>query len=257
MISGNGAIVRDRRAVTDSGEGLPNPLDPQRRIRAVLFDLDGTLYRQRPVRLQMALELARMPFDQPFSAFTRWQALRAYRAAHERLRAEPGSKRVAEAQLSRAAARSLMAPDAVEALVHEWMQVRPLKYLRRWRAPGVDELLTLFDAHGVRAGVLSDYPATAKLAALGLEGRFSPVLCSSDPDIDVLKPHPRGFLKACAVWHLSAKDVLMVGDRPDVDAAGADAAGMSSVIVGSAGHKNAKYLAVPSLERLHRVLVHR
>ena len=37
-----------------------------------------------------------------------------------------------------------------------------------------------------------------KLRALGLESRFAPVLCSTDPNIDALKPHPRGFLRACA-----------------------------------------------------------
>ena len=52
------------------------------------------------------------------------------------------------------------------------------------------------------AGVLSDYPAEAKLQALGLAGRFSPVLCATDPEIGAFKPNPRGFLHACAVWNL-------------------------------------------------------
>ncbi|MNC97295.1 hypothetical protein D3C83_149080 [compost metagenome] len=49
----------------------------------------------------------------------------------------------------------------------------------------------------------------------------------------------------------------MVGDRPDVDAAGAHAAGMPCVIIGGgrrAARGHASYLALPSLERLTRVL---
>ena len=109
---------------------------------------------------------------------------------------------------------------------------RPLKYLQFCRAVGLDGLLAELDRLGVRTGVLSDYPAEAKLRALGLEGRFSPVLCATDPEIGAFKPSPRGFLRACAVWNLPPRDVLFVGDRVDVDAAGAAAAGMRCVIIG-------------------------
>ena len=81
-------------------------------------------------------------------------------------------------------------------------------------------------------GVLSDYPAEAKLRALGLAGRFSLVLCATDPEVGAFKPNPRGFLRACERWQIARGDVLVVGDRVDVDAAGAAAAGMPCVIIG-------------------------
>ena len=34
----------------------------------MLFDLDGTLYRQRPVRMLMAMELVTLPLQGPFTA---------------------------------------------------------------------------------------------------------------------------------------------------------------------------------------------
>ena len=45
-----------------------NPVSPTRRIRAVLFDVDGTLYRQRPLRLLMAAELCALAFRHPRGA---------------------------------------------------------------------------------------------------------------------------------------------------------------------------------------------
>jgi putative hydrolase of the HAD superfamily len=111
--------------------------------------------------------------------------------------------------------------------------------------------------YGLEVGVLSDYPAATKLAALGVADRFPLVLCSTDPEIRALKPNPRGFLIACKRWGLSPGEVLMVGDRVDVDAAGASAAGMPCVIVGRGTRSrtdSAEVLFVPSLERLRRVL---
>lgn len=103
-------------------------------------------------------------------------------------------------------------------------------------------------------GVLSDYPAAAKLEALGLAGRFSPVVCTTDPGVNALKPDPRGFTHVCEHWGLASADVLMVGDRVDVDAGGALAAGMPCVIMSASAASGPGYVTCSSFERLHRVL---
>ena len=214
------------------------------RVRAVLFDLDGTLYRQRPLRALMAIELLSLPLTAPLLASRRLKALSAYRKAQESMR-HRASTASPEGQLQAAATASGLPVTDVDALVTEWMQQRPLKYLQYCRAPGLPPFLDRLERLGILAGVLSDYPARAKLGALGLGHRFSPVLCSTDPEVGAFKPSPRGFLRACEIWDLPPAEVLFVGDRPDVDAAGAAAAGMPCVIMGSA--------AFPSFERLSRV----
>ena len=241
--------------------GVANPLNPDGRIQAVLFDLDGTLYRQAPLRAMMAVELLTLPLlFNPARAPRHWKALGAYRRAQEELRTqEPArdSQPLRRAQLSAAGRRANLPLPEIESLVDEWMFRRPLKYLRFLRAPGLDSLLDWLAATGVRIGVLSDYPAAAKLQALGLSQRFSLVLSSSDPDIGALKPHPRGFLRACDRWRLHPREVLVVGDRPDVDAAGAAAAGMPCVIVGtrkSSGAGPNHHHSIASLERLCDVI---
>ncbi len=250
--------VEDVVAARIGSRGARNPLAPEGRIHAVLFDLDGTLYKQTPIRSLMAVELLALSLAGPFQAQGRWRALRAYRRAHERLRSNPCSDgSVADAQVAAAAVAAGLSLEEVTHLVDEWMLTRPLKYLRLARVAGIWKLLHVLAGKGVHAGILSDYPAAAKLRALGLAGRFSPVLCSTDPDIGALKPDPRGFLRACELWKLAPHEVLMVGDRPDVDGAGAIAAGMPCVIVGrpsSASRNGAGCLVLSSLERLCRVL---
>lgn len=227
------------------------------RIRAVLFDVDGTLYRQPRLRALMAMELLTLPLRSPMTAASRLRALAAYRRAQEDLREAGSGASIPGRQIQAAVEESGLSAPVVENIVNEWMMARPLKYLRWCRAAGIDDLLNDLRARDVRTGVLSDYPAAAKLRALGLEGRFAPVLCTSDPDINVLKPSPVGFHRACEAWSLEPREVLMVGDRVDVDAAGAAAAGMPCVIIGrgqGAGSSLGPHFFLPSLERLRLVL---
>jgi HAD superfamily hydrolase (TIGR01549 family) len=202
----------------------------------------------------MAAELFTLPLVRPWKANQRLKALRAYRHAQEHLR---GSKRtgLATRQIEAAAGASGLPIAEVQALVAEWMMRRPLKYLQFCRAAGLVDLLATLERSKVKMGVLSDYPAEDKLQALGLRGRFSPVLCATDPEIDAFKPSPKGFLRACEIWGIAPSEVLFVGDRVEVDAAGAKAAGMPCVIVGksnalpSEGH----YTMCTSFEELTRV----
>ena len=57
-------------------------------IQAVLFDLDGTLYRQRPLRLRMmaALAMAPLQLGSLREARTTWRAIRSFRSVRESLR---------------------------------------------------------------------------------------------------------------------------------------------------------------------------
>lgn len=233
---------------------VPNPLAPAERIRAVLFDVDGTLYRQQPVRLRMAVELGALAFTRPFRAPRVWRALSEFRKAQEHLRHQRDNGDAAQ-QIELTAARVGMPVSEVAAIVDEWMIERPLKYLTSCRAPGLIDLLEFLNTKRVRMGILSDYPAAQKLEALGVAHYFSLVLCGGDPAVGAFKPSPRGFLEACARWELAPADVLYVGDRADADAAGAAAAHMPAVIVTAAPlPESTGAFAVSSLERLRHVL---
>jgi putative hydrolase of the HAD superfamily len=243
-------------AAPDTSEpSLRNPLNPDRRVRAVLFDLDGTLYRQTPMRVLMALELAALAVRRPLQAPVSWRVLSEFRKAQEALRGQETGRGGAIEQLELTARRTGMTVDQVEAIVTEWMMERPLKHLPRCRAEGLLPLLDFLSGRGIKMGVFSDYPPNLKLQALGIGGRFSVVLCSTDPAVGMFKPHPRGFQVASTRWQVDPSEVLVVGDRPDADAAGAAAAGMPCVIIGKHRPDNSSgFVSLHSLERLRDVL---
>jgi putative hydrolase of the HAD superfamily len=252
-----GSTAVDTRRESRPLGGIPSPFAGAERIRAVLFDLDGTLYVQSRMRAAMAAELLMHTVRHPLASRRRLRALSAYRDTQEAIRVQRQGRVGPDDQIAIAAERAGVSSREMASLVEEWMLSRPLKYVAFCRARGLEGLLDFLSTFNVKMGVLSDYPPAGKLKALGVERHFSSVLCSTDPDIGALKPDPRGFLTACRRWNLSAREVLMVGDRVDVDAAGAAAAGMPCVLIGKPPRSTtyaADLLVLDSLERLRRVL---
>lgn len=215
-------------------EGRPGAL------RAVLFDLDGTLYHQPPVRRGMALALAAHVLRSPRRGLVTVRAIKAFRTLREGLRelGRPGES-LEERQYVEPAARAGLAPEALRALVQEWMIERPLALVA---GAAREDLLATLDwlaGRRLRLGVYSDFPVEEKLEALGCRERFELRLASTDREINAFKPHPRGFLVACERWGLAPAEVLFVGDRADVDAGGARAAGMPCALLGRARGEDA------------------
>ena len=204
-------------------------------VRAVLFDLDGTLYYQLPLRILMGLELGTLPVNLGSMEKTRsiLQTIKQFRSMREDLRhlGNP-SDLLDELQYRQAAAAVGGEATEVKRIVCEWMYHRPLKYLKWCRRKGAATFFAEAQRRGLKLGVFSDYPAQEKLKALGLDSYVQLVLCSTDKEINAFKPHPRGYLRACEQWGLQPQEVLYVGDRPEVDAKGAAAAGMPCMIVG-------------------------
>ena len=206
---------------------------PLPRPEGIVFDVDGTLYRQAPVRRAMLGRLALETLRAPRSGLRAIRAVSAYRWAQEAARgavAVPGEQAGAR-QLRLAAARCGFPAPEVAAIVARWMDQEPLAMLRQHRLVGLVEFLDACRARGIRLAVLSDYPCSDKLAALGVAERFDVVLSAFDADVGVFKPDPTGIRVALARLGVAAEDALYVGDRPEVDAAAAAAAGVRAVIV--------------------------
>ena len=213
-----------------------------RPIRAVLFDVDGTLYRQAPVRVLMAAEMAVCAVSGRAHVGGRVvRALSTVRTVREELRQLgcPAAS-LSELQFDRAADRIDESPAFMRQVVEEWMFQRPIKYLRLARRTDVASLVLRLKERGIALGVLSDYPADAKLRRLGLSRFFRVVLCTTEDEINAFNPHPRGFHHACQRLGFDPSEVAYVGDRVDVDAAGARAAGMRCYLVGHPSLEHAR-----------------
>ena len=213
------------------------------KLRAVILDVDGTLYRQWPVRLRMMAGLLRHLAADPREGGRVLRVLRAYRLAQERLRL-CGETGLASRQVELAAELTGYEVAWVRSTVKSWMEERPLEYVRRARQPGVLEFCEWAAQRGITLAALSDYDPRAKLAVLSLDRRVLVAACAQDPDINVLKPHPAGMFKLLERIGVDRQNAIYVGDRPEVDGALAVAAGVQGYILGTSKHVPAGVTAV-------------
>ena len=201
--------------------------EPAPKYDAWLVDLDGTLYWNTGVRLAMAVELA----------VGGWRVagrLKRFRHEQEALRAEkdviPGDPFVQ--QLERTAAALGLPREELERDVRHWMIQKPSRYLSWFRRKELIDEIRKFRANGGRTALVSDYPATEKLAALAVSELFDIVVASGETDGPRrLKPDPDGYLRASQALGVAPAQCLVVGDREDADGAAARAAGMGFRLV--------------------------
>jgi putative hydrolase of the HAD superfamily len=194
-------------------------------IDLVVFDVDGTLYDQRALRIRMAWELCSHTLST--LDFTVPQTLRAYRKLRENMADEEIED--FETELIGKTADSTGAPsDKIRAVVEEWIELRPLSHLAALRFTGLVELFSRLKRKGKSVGIFSDYPAAAKLAALGLAADF--VVSAGDAGVKKLKPHPRGLEVLMKVAQAVPARTILIGDRGDRDGLAARRAGAACLI---------------------------
>lgn len=214
MSLGEAPAADGRGAGRTGGRGMDRNRIDWDRLRLAVFDLDGTLYSQARLRRRLLPRLALAAAASPDLL----RIVPALRRAREDL-AEAGARDFEDALFARAAARA-RAPEArVRAVARDWLMDRPLPHLAACRIPGAAEVFAALRARGLCVAVWSDYPAEAKLAALGLSADL--VLSAHDAEVGVQKPDPRGLAVAAARVGADPAQVLMIGDRPERDGAAA------------------------------------
>lgn len=195
------------------------------RIRGVIFDLDGTLYSLRMLKFWMARSLWRsVPLLRRLTASR--QAIRGtvfadrdelLAALHGELAARAGTT------IERAAAwyDGEFLPAFVELLAR-----------RATVRPGLGELLERLRGRGVRTAVVSDFGRVAeRLSALRIDTALFDDLVAAE-EHGVLKPSSVPFMAVAGRWAIDAAEIVVVGDREDLDATAAWTAGMEFLKVG-------------------------
>ena len=181
-------------------------------FQLMVFDVDGTLYDQNKLRRRMAGALVGHAIKTRGVETIR--VLRSYRKGREEL-AEQEAERFEDTLTSRLALRYGRSKSQIEGIVSDWIETRPLPILKECRRPGVKELFDRLRAVGKTIGILSDYPADGKLASLELQADV--VVSARDPDVDVLKPHPRGIQRVMTMAAVPPEATVMIGDRAERD----------------------------------------
>jgi len=194
-------------------------------IRLVVFDVDGTLYDQRGLRLCMLREMLLAALRKRDIHFIR--ILSAYRRIREQLGDELHEDFERELA-SRTAASVGCSLERVQSTAAEWLEKRPLRHLSRYRYPRLPELFRGLRKHGKQIGIFSDYPAREKLQAMGLDADF--VVCAGDADVGVLKPHAKGLRVLMARAAADPAQTVLIGDRPERDGLAAQGAEVRALI---------------------------
>jgi FMN phosphatase YigB (HAD superfamily) len=194
-----------------------------RDIRFVAFDVDGTLYKQRPLRLRMARNM--MIHTVSKCDLSTIRVISNYRRIRERLAVDEVAdfESVLVAETAKATSVS---PERVCAIVFEWIEKQPLRHLTGCLFSGVPQLFAGLRRSGRKIGIFSDYPAAEKLAAMGLAADY--VLAASD--VGLLKPHARGLQSLMATAGATALETVFIGDRADRDGIAGQRAGVRVLI---------------------------
>jgi HAD superfamily hydrolase (TIGR01549 family) len=174
--------------------------------RAVLLDMDGTLYYQLPVRICMAFALAAY-YTIHLKKLTDLFALAAFRKSYDKGFLAKGN-----------------------AVIDYWMQEKPLKYIRMFRDKKLLELVQRLKNNGAVIAVYSDYPVTKKIDALRpFTADFA--FCASDPAVQCLKPDTKGLKHIVETLGKPVEDTVFIGDRYEKDGRCAEGVGMDYIIL--------------------------
>jgi putative hydrolase of the HAD superfamily len=185
-------------------------------IKALLFDLDGTLHSRE-------------------AAFWAW------------VREEAGATAIDTAHIAALDARGRGPKPALLAYLARslsWPEASLDEQLARFRAgitrhisidPEVYPMLSRLRST-FRLGIVSNGTSAsqrAKLRALRLESYFDPIIISGE--VGVRKPEPEIFWLAAERWFVARDRILVVGDDENADIQGALDAGMRALLVSASG----------------------
>jgi len=186
-------------------------------IKAICFDLDGTLYDLPKQKKRLWKSMLRHP-----------RVLKAWQRETEAMRGKRGEDihgQIAQAVADRVGISLEKATKIINSVIFE---AYPATFRETDLLPGLLDLFAQLDAAGIPRAIVSDHPAQAKLAGLGQsEGWACIVDCSA---MGALKPLPDGLEHAAKAMAIPLSAVLLIGDRQDSDGEMAVNAGAHALI---------------------------
>lgn len=188
-------------------------------MRAVLFDLDNTLYPE--------IEFVKSGFRAVARHLSHRYGLDENKLCARMWDIMEGNGRGAVFNILLSEI-GLYSEDRVRLLVYLYRSHRPALRLYDDVRPAI----TCLRDRGLLVGVVTDGLASVqrhKVAVLGLEELFDVIVCSDEIAKDCWKPSPTPFRVALEVLDVTPRDAAYVGDDPAKDFIGANALGMLTI----------------------------
>ena len=219
----------------------------EHRIRAVLFDLDDTLFAHREsveagIHTHRAALGGALAAAEAAAEFARWNALEEEHY-HRYLAGE-----IDFLEQRRARARAFVAPYGIElddGAAAAWFESYLAHYERTWRLH--DDVRPCLAALAPRAlGIITNGDLTfqsAKIIGIGLDGLIPLDNVVASAEVGVAKPDARIFELAAERFGVEPAEACYVGDRLHTDAIGATRAGLLGVWIDRRGGATTEQLA--------------
>lgn len=198
------------------------------RFRAVVFDVDGTLYPASALYLRCIDIFVRHPrLVEGFSVVRKELRTLQMRSDYTPRDAEE----LHQLQASLLAQRMHIPQDQVRKLMEFFFYAMlPERFASIRPFPGVRNAIETIRSNGIAVAALSDLPPTEKIKALGLSDLLEHALCAEE--FGVLKPHPWVFAALIERLGYAPSEILYVGNNPVYDIQGAKNAGMAAARCG-------------------------
>ncbi len=219
--------------------------------KALIFDLDGTLYYQRRLRIKMAWML----LSYYLCHFWRIKELfivKEFRKVREDWDSislgtdasaadsvtTSGAESLEDAQYSYVASRFNCPAGIVKDTIETWMYQKPLKAVYETRDEELLKMIEGYKEKGRKIFIFSDYPIEDKAKALkiSVDGMYA----ATDPRLNELKPSPKGLKLIMEDHGYAPEDILMIGDRMSRDGQSAINAGCDYLILPKSKSKREK-----------------
>ena len=208
--------------------------------KAVVFDLDGTLYYQRRLRIKMAWMLFTYYLCHFFRIkdiliIKRFREIREHwdkisQSLHEPDAEDTGvTDSLEEAQYKYLADKMKVSRDRVRDVIETWMYEKPLKAVYETRDTELIKIMEELKKRGQKVFIFSDYPIEDKLKALNL--KVDGMYAATDERVNALKPDPKGLMIIMEDHSLKPDEILMIGDRMSRDGMAAQNAGCDYLIL--------------------------
>ena len=197
-------------------------------MKAIIFDLDGTLYDKSGLARRLVWNQLRRG---------RMALLKREREVRKELR---GKHFESEEAFYDAFFARFDRPELARNWYFEEYMPDMVAILRKHYqiAPWVETTMLELRTHGRKVAVFSDYGCVQKkLEAIGFRLSWADYLFEA-PAMGGLKPCKESFRRICKEMKLHPSDCLMVGDRTDTDGKGARSVGMAFKLVKNAARPN-------------------
>lgn len=216
-----------------SGSIIKNPLKVSN-LKAVIFDVDGTLYNQTLLRILICYDLIKFAVFNP-SRLRDLKIIWDFRKSREKNHLNKCTN-INKQQYIWGSETSGVSQEQVYQIINRWIYEEPLKYLAKCMYNDVHDFFSFLEKKKILIGVYSDYPAVKKLKAMRLNSNV--IVCSTDKEVDRLKPDPKGLIVTAQKLQVPVENCLFIGDSDEKDGECARNARMKYLIV----HKKDKNL---------------